>query len=263
MGQTSTNAKGYALITGGSSGIGEAMAHYFAADGIPIVLVARSESELQRVATDLKAQYNVDVRIKSLDLAESSASQQLYDWTQTEGVSVEYLINNAGFGDRADVVEADSTRLQGMIGLNIEALVLLSKMYGADMSKVGRGNIVNLASWAGFVPGPGMAVYYASKAFVLSFSQALHGELEAKGVIVTAVRPGPTATRFAQSAHAEGTSMFGGKLPSAAMIGEFAYRAMRKGELVAIWGGRYRMAFKFVSLIPRRALVDRMRSRAE
>ncbi len=174
-------------------------------------------------------------------------------------LTVRYLVNNAGFGDNSDVKDAELGRLQGMIRLNVEALVSLSKLFGSDMVRRGQGNIVNIASTAGFVPGPGMAVYYATKAFVLSFSQALASEFKDCGVAVTTVCPGATKSGFATAAKAEGTRLFAQRLPSSEAVAEFSYRAMKAGKLVAVWGLSNRLAVRFISLLPRRAVTAAIR----
>lgn len=251
----------YALITGGSSGIGEELANCFAPDGISMVLVARNTDELLRVKSNLIERYNVDVIVKSLDLTKPGSPEQLFRWTEENDIKIEYLVNNAGYGDKANLVEADIARIEGVIRLNVEALVKLSRLYGKTMAVRGSGRILNIASMAGFVPGPGMAVYYASKAFVLSFSQAISIELQDSGVSVTAICPGPTKTKFATAAGASDSSIFKGKLPSAKEVASFSYEAMKNGELVAIWGWRYRLATKLISLVPRRSLLTRTRVR--
>ncbi len=241
----------YALITGASGGIGEALAHQFAQDGIPLILVARSADGLKRVKNELVSTYDVDVVVHACDLSKQNAAQQLHSWTQSQKLTVDYLVNNAGFGDRARVVVAELGRLEDMISLNVESLVALSKLYGGDMVTHKRGNIVNIASLAGFVPGPGMAVYYATKAFVLSFSQALAAELEPSGITVTVVCPGATKSGFARAAHAENTRLFRGKLPTSDQVARFTYKSMQRGNLVAVWGTGNRIAARFVSLAPR------------
>lgn len=249
----------YALITGASGGIGEALAHLFAEDGVSLVLVARNAEQLERVRSEIVAAHDVVVIVGSYDLSEPTAVQQLYDWTQSQKITIRYLINNAGFGDRANVRDAELERLQSMVHLNIESLVTLSKLYGSDMANRKQGTIVNIASIAGFFPGPGMAVYYASKAFVLSFSQALAVELELHGVQVSAVCPGATKTGFAAAANAEKARIFSGTLPTAAQVAVFTYKAMKKGQLVAVWGRGNRLIIRVISLLPRRWLARTVR----
>lgn len=249
--------KEYALITGASSGIGEQLAYCFARDDTPLILVARNTKELERVKRAALEEADVNIKIYAADLSLPGAAQELHDWTHSQNLPVRYLVNNAGFGDYAKLVEAETGRLEAMIDLNIKSLVILSKLYGFDMSHSRHGNIVNIASIAGFVPGPGMATYYATKAFVLSFSQALAAELESRNVLVTAVCPAATASKFALAAHAENTPLFKSrKLPSSKEVAKFTYLAMKKGKLVAIWGFNNRVMARLVSLAPRRKLLD-------
>lgn len=251
---------GYALITGASSGIGEQLAHYFAQDGISLILAARGKEELERVKADIAKQANIDIRIYSIDLAKPGAAQVLYDWTLSQELPVRYLVNNAGFGDNKLVLDAQLERLEDMVSLNVQTLVALSKLYAKDMATRGDGNILNIASIAGFVPGPGMAVYYATKAFVISFSQALAVELQPKGVIVTTVCPAATQSNFAHAANAEHSRVFKSrKLPSSESVAQFAYDAMQKGSLLAIWGIRNRVLARIVGLVPRRMLLSSVR----
>lgn len=246
---------GYVLITGASSGIGEQLAHCFAHDGIPLVLVARRRGELERFKRELVGKAAVDVRVYVADLTKAGSAQALYAWTRHQKLPIRYLVNNAGFGDSALVIDAQMERLEDMVSLNIQALVTLSKLYGTDMSQSGQGNIVNIASVAGLLPGPGMAVYYATKAFVISFSQALASELKPAGVIVTTICPAATASNFAQAAQAEDNRIFKGNLPSSEVVAKFAYTAMKKGSLVAIWGISNRVMARMISIAPRRAIL--------
>lgn len=249
----------YALITGASGGIGEQIAHEFAKDSISLILVARNKEQLERVKAEIIAKYDVEVLVYSADLSKTDQVHGLHQWTVKEGLTVRYLVNNAGFGDRAPTIAADTDRLEGMVRLNIEALVVLSRLFGADMAASKGGNIVNIASVAGFFPGPGMAVYFATKAFVLSFSQALHAELEASGVLVTTVCPGATRSGFAQAAHAEGNSIFSGKLPSAQEVGIFAYQAMKTGKYMAVWSWKNQILTHVIGLLPRKLVVNAVR----
>jgi uncharacterized protein len=245
----------YTLITGASGGFGEALAHRFAREGHNLILVARTKSQLDRVSKIIEQTYGVAAVTFVADLSNSKEVAELYSWTHHEKYRVTGLINNAGFGDRASVVEADVSRLQGMIRLNNEALTSLSKLYAQDMVSYGKGLIVNIASVAGLVPGPGMAVYFATKAYVLSFSQALAAELQPQGIQVTCICPGAASTGFASAAHAENSGIFRGKLPTADDIADFTMHAVKKRKLVAIWGFQNRLTSKLVSLAPRRLVL--------
>lgn len=251
----------YALITGASGGIGEALAYRFAGDGIALILVARNLEQLERVKTEISAIYKIEILVYGIDLSRQGSANRLYDWTQAQNLTVQYLVNNAGFGDRTDVIDADTTKLEDMIRLNIESLTILSKLYACNMVIEKKGNIVNMASIASFIPGPGMAVYFATKAYVLSFSQALGTELEASGVVVSAICPGPTKTGFASAAGAEDTPMFKRNTPSSSQVADFTYKAMKKGSTVAIWGLGNRLMSRFVGLAPRKKVAQSVRKR--
>lgn len=250
---------GYALITGASGGIGRDLADCFAADGVPLILVARSEDKLKVAQADIAKKYAVDVRIYTYDLSKSGSAQQLFEQANSEKLPVSFVVNNAGFGDKADVRDADTEKLQNMVRLNIEALVVLSKLYGSKMAAAKNGKIVNIASVAGLIPGPGMAVYYATKAFVISFSQALAKELEPYGVKVTTICPGATKTGFAAAAGAGSSRLFSGKLPSSKQLAVFTYKAMKSEKQLVIWGIKNRLLARIVSLLPRRTVLSVVR----
>ena len=226
-----------ALVTGASSGIGYALAEILAADGYHLVLVARNVAKLAEMKQGLEARHKIQVQILPKDLSEPAASQELFDQLQSEGVVVEVLVNNAGFGDYGPFAEARWDKTDEMIRLNILSLTHLTHLLVTGMVQRGHGRILNLASTAAFQPGPLMAVYYASKAYVLHFSEALANELQGTGVTVTALCPGPTATGFQQAADLQDSKLVKGKrLPSAEEVARFGYRAMLQGKPVAIPG---------------------------
>lgn len=245
----------YALITGGSSGIGEALAGLFAADGIALFLVASGGEQLKKVADQLRAEHNVAVETFAIDLTLPDATKKVYDYAHKNGIDVRYLVNNAGFGDRSSVVDAEPSRLAGMIRLNDEAPTLLSHYFSKDMIRAGRGSVTNIASIAAFIPGPNMATYYASKAYLLSFSLALSEELRPHGISVTAVCPGPTRSNFASAARASSSRIFSGNLPTSLQVATFAYKALQSEKLVATWGVRNRLLSRIATLLPRKKLL--------
>lgn len=193
-------AKRTVLITGASAGLGAGFARAFAARGDNLVLVARRTARLQALANDLISVHGIDVHVITSDLTEAGAVAQLQIELEDQSCVVTHLVNNAGYGLRGNFVDMDGPSQARMIDLNCRALVELCHAFLPAMVAVRRGGILNIASTAAFQPGPWMAVYYASKAFVLSFSEALHDEVRASGVTVTALCPGPTRTEFFETA---------------------------------------------------------------
>jgi short-subunit dehydrogenase len=185
-----------ALVTGASSGIGAAIAKELAARGYSVALTARREERLQSLATDLTSEHGVTAEAIACDLGDPAERERLVDDLRTRGRAVEVLVNNAGFGHQADFSTSPRERMVEMVQLNVEAVVDLTSRFLTPMAERGRGTIINIASTAAFQPLPGSAVYAASKAFVLSFSEAIRTELRGSGVTVTAVCPGPVRTEF-------------------------------------------------------------------
>ncbi len=226
-----------ALITGASSGIGLELARFFAKDKHNLVLVARSEGKLKELAEELQNQYGISVKIISKDLSKINAAQEIYDQLKIQNINIDFLINNAGFGEFGFFHETAWEKEEMMINLNITALTQFTKLFVKDMVQRKYGKIMNVASTASFQPGPLMAVYYATKSYVLFFSEAIANELQDKGVTVTALCPGPTESGF-QAAATLGESKLvkGKKLPSSLEVAEYGYKAMMNGETVAIHG---------------------------
>ena len=225
-----------ALITGASSGIGLELARIFAREGHNVILVARSEDKLRALEEEL-AQRPVQVRSIVADLSRMEEVDRLYNQLQNEGVAVDFLINNAGFGDFGFFYQTDWQKEAMMIDLNVKSLTYMTKLFLPAMLSRRSGRIMNLASTAAFLPGPSMAVYYASKAYVLSFSEAISNELEGTGVTVTALCPGPTESGFQKAANIEDTRLVKGKsLPSSAEVAQYGYEALMNGKVVAVHG---------------------------
>ena len=228
-----------ALVTGASSGIGRAMSFLFAKDGIGLVITARNENALMDLQKEINSQYPaVPVTIISCDLSETGAAQVLYNNIQSMGISIDYLINNAGFGDTGWFVQTQWSKNEQMIQLNITALTALCQLFVPGMKQRQFGRVLNVASTAAFQPGPTMAVYFATKSYVLHFSEAINSELKGTGVSVTALCPGPTETNFANAAGFKDGGLFDSKkkFPTAEEVAAFGYRALMQQQSVAIHG---------------------------
>ena len=225
-----------ALITGASGGIGYEFARLCARDHHHLVLVARSSDKLAQVASELQTR-GVSVRTVALDLAEPPAAKFLFDQLQREGIAVDILINNAGFGAFGEFAQMPDDQIFGQINLNITALTQLTKLFLPPMLARHAGRIMNIASTAGFQPGPLMAVYYATKAYVISFSEAIANELKDSGVTVTCFCPGATHTGFARRAGNDKSRLFKqlGAM-NADKVALDGYRALMEGRTLAISG---------------------------
>ncbi len=244
------------LITGASNGIGYELAHIHAAKGDDLVLVARSAKKLEDLKRQLEQKYKVKVHTIARDLSEHNAAEQVYVETSKLALQIDYLVNNAGFGDFGMFAETDWGKEEQMINLNITTLVHLTKLYLQEMVKRKSGKIMNVASTAAFQPGPTMAVYYATKAFVLSFSEAINNEVSDKGVTVTALCPGATESGFQAAAAMEESALVKGKkLPSSKEVAEYGYKAMMKGKAVAIHGTMNAIMANAVRFLPRNLVV--------
>lgn len=245
-----------ALITGASSGIGLELAKIHASKGDNLVLVARNKFKLDEIKADLENKYKVNVYTIEKDLSASNASQELYNETSNQSIRIDYLINNAGFGDFGMFTETDWNKELQMINLNITALTHLTKLYVSEMVMRKSGKIMNVASTAAFQSGPTMAVYYATKAYVLSFSEALANEVGDKGVTITTLCPGPTESGFQAAAAMEESALVKGKkLPTSKEVAEFAYASMIKGKTIAIHGLMNAIMANSVRFLPRKLVV--------
>ena len=245
-----------ALITGASSGIGLELAEICARQGENLVLVARNIIKLNELKSKLEKQYKVKVLNISKDLSLPNSAQQVYDEINQQNISIDYLINNAGFGDYGMFYETDWNKEMKMINLNIATLTHLTKLYLKDMVPKGEGKIMNVASTAAFQSGPTMAVYYATKAFVLSFSEAVSNEVRDKGISITVLCPGATKSGFQDAAELNQSKLVRGrKLPSSKEVAEFGYKAMMKGKTVAIHGLLNKILAFSVRIFPRAMVV--------
>jgi uncharacterized protein len=237
-----------ALITGASAGLGLELAQLFAADKHDVVLVARRRDQLEALATRLAAEQGVVARVIAADLADPGAPQRIVDELQRRNIEVEFLVNNAGFGTTGPFVERDLLRELAMLQVNVASLVHLTGLLLPAMIARRSGRILNLGSTAGFQPGPFMAVYYASKAFVNSFTEALSVELRGTGVTATVSCPGATATEFGKVSGNDRSRLFQLRVMPAPEVGAHAYRAMLAGQAVAIPGLRNKLLVQMLRL---------------
>jgi short-subunit dehydrogenase len=250
-----------ALITGASSGIGLAFANIFAKNKINLLLVARSEGKLSGLADELRKQHGITVELLSRDLSSATAAQEIADYCRTKTIAIEYLVNNAGFGDFGMFAESNWEKQLRMINLNIISLTFLTRLFLPEMIRNNHGKILNVASTAAFQPGPTMAVYYATKAYVLHFSEAIANELQGTGVSVTALCPGPTESGFQSAAAMQESKLVKGrKLPAAQEVAAFGYKALMSNKKVAIHGFMNYVMANSVRFVPRNLVVKILRS---
>ena len=247
-----------ALVTGASSGIGAVFARELARHGADLVLVARSEAKLAALAEELRGSYGVAADVAAADLAKPSAAAELVSSLQTRGLQIDILVNNAGFGLFAPVQQADSAALADMVRLNVATLVDLTRAYLPGMLERDRGAIVNVGSTAGFQPVPYMAVYGATKAFVLSFTEALWAETRGTGVRVTALCPGSTDTGFFDVA---GDDAQVGRRISPEKVVQAAFRALDRRASTVVTGGLESWTLTNSSRLAPRQLVARIAER--
>jgi len=240
-----------ALITGASGGIGYELAKLFARDRHKLVLVARSIDKLTQVATELRPS-GLTIKTIALDLAAPPAPKFLFDQLQREGIAVDILVNNAGYGVYGDFAQIPEEEILGQLDLNIRALTELTRVFLPPMLARHSGRIMNVASTAGFQPGPLMAVYYATKAYVISFSEAIANELRNSGVTVTCFCPGATHTGFAARAGVEKSRLFKLGAMSAEKVALDGYRAVMEGRTLAISGAHNWMVAQSTRFAPRR-----------
>lgn len=242
-----------ALVTGASSGLGLYLAKIFAREGYDLVLVARSEEKLTTLSKKIKEKYGKTAHVFAADLSCNDSAEKIFQFTDKNNIFVDVLVNNAGFGDFGEFIKADYKKQTNMVNVNVTALTQLCRLYAAPMVAKGDGKILNIASIAAFQSGPLMSVYYATKAFVLSFSEALAFELKNSGVTVTAICPGPIKTGFEDSAKLENSGLFHHlKNATAQDVAEFSYEKMVKGKRTAIHGFFNRITVYLSKLAPRR-----------
>ena len=250
------------MITGASHGIGLEFTKLFAADGFDLVLVSRSEKALNVLAADLQNKHGVTTKVIAKDLSRVESCREVYDECVRSGIRVDILVNNAGFGGWGNYWETDLESETRMMNLNMISLAQLTKLFLNGMVERRRGKILNVASTAAFQPGPLMAVYYATKAFVLSFSEAIATELEGTGVTVTALCPGPTETNFRNAAGMKKSMLFSKHLNmDPVSVAQTGYQDLMKGKVISIPGLKNRVVAQLVRFSPRsvvRASVRKM-----
>ncbi|MFC1653468.1 SDR family NAD(P)-dependent oxidoreductase [Patescibacteria group bacterium] len=242
----------YALITGANSGIGKEFAKLFHEKKYHLVLVGRNIQELEKVQNELK---NKKLKIKIIiqDLKDSNAAEKIYKITKKDKIFIEVLVNNAGFGDFGPFESADLKKITDMLQVNIVALTQLTHFYLKDMVGFKTGKILNVSSVAAFLPGPLMAAYYASKAYVLHFSEAIAEELSDKGIVVSALCPGATKSNFQETAKMTHSKIVtsGGGMATSREVAEFGYKELMKGSVVAIHGLKNKLMILPARLMPR------------
>lgn len=256
--------KKVALITGASSGIGKELAKIHASKGGDLVIVARSENKLNELKKELEENYKVQVKVIAKDLSNPSAPNEVYDEVVKEGIEVEYLINNAGFGGQGLFYERPWEQDLQMIQLNVLALTALTRFFLPDFVKRNSGKILNTSSTASLMPGPLQAVYFATKAFVTSFSNALSEELRGKNITVTNLMPGATDTGFAKTSGLEKSELFK-KAFSAAQVAREGYNAMLKGQMDVLAGVSMsqRLMFKAIPFSPKSMVMKQVKKLQE
>lgn len=242
----------YTLLTGASSGIGYELAFVFARHKRNLILVARSEDKMQELKKNIQAQFQVDVQVVPFDLAQQNSAQKIFDLIQSQKWSIDCLVNNAGFGDHGPFVESSPQKITEMIQLNITTLTNLTRLFLPAMIQNNSGQILNVASTAAFQPGPLMSVYYATKAYVLHFSEGIYEELKGTGVTVTALCPGPTTSGFQKAANLQDVPLFDlMKAPDSKSVAEYGYKSMQNGTIVAVHGFLNSITAAIVGFLPR------------
>lgn len=248
--------KDTALVTGASSGIGEDLARLIAAGGRNVVLLARSADKLQALAGQLSAAHGIDATVVAADLGDPGATAQVVRTLTARGITIDMLVNNAGFGTAGAFAAGAPDEQLGMLQVNVAALTALTRAFLPGMLERKRGRILNVASTAAFQPGPFMAVYYASKAYVLSLSEALAEEVAGSGVTVTCLCPGPTRTGFQDRAQIEKSRLFKLSRPMrAADVAKAGYDAMLAGRRIVVPGLMNKVGAQAVRVSPRAIVV--------
>ena len=245
-----------ALVTGASAGIGVDLAACFAQEGYNLILAARTESALREVAERLAKAHNVKVTPIACDLGAPGGGARLAAEIAQRGLEVDVLVNNAGFGATGAFVDVPAEQHLGMIDLNVRALVELTRIYWPDMLRRRRGGVLNVASTAAFQPGPLMSIYYATKAFVLSFSEALWQEARGTGVRVSCLCPGPTVSSFHGRAGTDKTRLFGFAKPMPSLpVAQMGYNGFRTNKRVVVAGGMNKALVAATRISPRAVLL--------
>ena len=229
-------AKETVLITGASSGIGMGLAKLFAADGSDLVLVARREDRLNELAEELKSEHGIEVHVLPKDLSKKTSPKEIFNHLKKEKIEIDVLVNNAGFGSRGMVSELDTDLQVDMVQVNAAALTHLTSLFLPGIIERGQGGILNVGSLAGFQPGPNLAVYFATKAYVLSFTEALAEEISNPNIKVSCFAPGPVKTEFGEKSDLEDSLLFKISLMDLEPAVKAGYEGFRKGKTIVIPG---------------------------
>lgn len=241
-----------ALITGASSGIGREFARVFAREGYALTLVARRQERLEQLKNELVKEYNVEVVMIPCDLSKPCAAESVYQQWQKSFSHLDVLVNNAGVGHHGALTDVKLAYVNEMIQLNVSALTELTRLFLPDMVKRRFGAVLNVASSAGFIPGSFMGVYYATKAFVVSLSEALAEELRGSGVSVTVLCPGPVKTEFQSVAYLEDPAVtLKRKIPTARQTAEYGFKAMQRQMVIAIPDCKNKLIPYLIRVLPR------------
>ena len=239
------------LITGASSGIGLELAKCFAADGDRLVLVARNREAMEKLAEELRARNKIEIIVMPADLSLPETPKRIFEKLSAQKISVDVLVNNAGFGTHGPFVETSLPRQLEMLRVNIAALTELTGLFLPGMIQRKHGRILNVGSVAGFLPGPGMAVYFATKAFVLSFTEALAEELRGTGLNVSVLCPGPTESNFGLVARGERERQAKTSKMATDVVAIYGHRAFRNGKIIAMPGIQNRLMIFLIRFVPR------------
>ena len=240
-----------ALITGASSGIGKEFARLFAADDSNLVLVARREDRLKALADELKSEFGVDVFILQKDLAEKNAPREIFETLQKEGMEIDVVVNSAGFGARGSFADLGEEAQIDMLQVNVVALTHLTRLFLPGIIERGRGGILNVGSLAGFQPGPNLSVYYATKAYVLSFTEALSEEIKNPDIKITCLAPGPVRTEFGSKSELDDSLLFKLSLMDVEPVVKAGYEGFRKGKVIVVPGIKQQLIPFLIRFTPR------------
>lgn len=244
-----------ALITGASSGIGKEFAHIFASKGYNLILVSRTKKHLDQVAKEIQNEHDANISVLPYDLSKAQAAQHLFDDVKKKDIQINVLINNAGFATYGPFVEMETSTDLDLIDVNIRSLTALTSLFTKEMVRRNEGKILNVASMAAFQPIQHFAVYAASKAYVLNFTEALHDELRNTAVTASVLCPGPTATKFESRAKMNESTLFKGRVMEARHVAQIGYEGLMKGKMTIIPGWRNKVMAFLSTIAPSRKLV--------
>ncbi|WP_028402500.1 SDR family NAD(P)-dependent oxidoreductase [Ectobacillus panaciterrae] len=248
------------LITGASGGIGKELVYHFAKDGYNVAMVARDAKRLAGIKQSLEQEYEIQVTAIAKDISDQEAVAEVYEELQKQGIEIDYLVNNAGFGLFGEFAETDLHQELNMIDLNIKTLTHFTKLLLPGMMKRNKGGILNVASTAAFQPGPLMAVYYATKAYVLSFTEALENELKDTNIKVTALCPGPTKTEFSNRANLHESKLFKSGVMDVKEVAAVAYQEFQKGKGIVVPGFKNKLLAGAIRFMPRKTVTAIVRT---